>query len=86
MDTDPSPEVVDACRTASEPARDSVVDAYAYAPGGTTRLVGSLVALRLRDASVLVLRTDPLGHVWLGSAPRGRIAIDDPAALPLERR
>lgn len=86
VDSDAAPEVVEACRATSEPLRDSVVDAYAYGPGASARLAGSLVALRLADGSVLVLRTDPLAHVWLGRAPRGRIAIDDPAALPLERR
>ena len=83
---DPSAEVARACAAPDLPPLGEVADVVAYAPGGRTLRVSSLLALRLADGSVLITRTDANAHLRLANAPRGPLSLDNPLETPLDSR
>ncbi|GAB5550006.1 MAG: hypothetical protein SangKO_097660 [Sandaracinaceae bacterium] len=79
-----APEVAEVCASPALPPMNTEADVYAYAPDGERVLGSHLLALRLSDGSVWVTRSDPNGHLRLSNAPAGALALEDPAATPLE--
>ncbi|AKF07421.1 HEAT repeat domain-containing protein [Sandaracinus amylolyticus] len=82
---DPIPSTArDACRAPALPAPDDRADVIAWSADGRDVLRRATLALRLPDGSVMVTRTDDLGRIQLDGVPRGALALDRPASLPLE--
>ena len=79
-----APEVAEVCASPALPPMNTEADVYAYAPDGERVLGSHLLALCLSDGSVWVTRSDPNGHLRLSNAPAGALALEDPAATPLE--
>lgn len=79
-----TPDVAAVCARPDLPPLEGEADVYAYAPDGTRLWARRLIALRLADGSVWITRTDTNAHLRLHAAPRGPLALEDPAATPLE--
>lgn len=73
-----------ACREPALPATGDRADVVAWSADGRELLPRTLLALRLPDGSVMLTRSDDNGRIQLHDVPRGPLALDRPASLPLE--
>lgn len=79
-----TPELGAICARPTLSPLEASADVYAYAPDGMQLWTHRLIALRLSDGTVWLTYSDANGHVRLANAPRGELALEDPAATPLE--